>query len=709
MNRVATARAAWFVSGATVLLDAGTILLIVLNHGGNCCPNVIAAVAGFVYALVGALIVSRRHAVIGWSFIVAGLFAVLSAGSLEYLLRGIVNVPGSLPAQSVAASLWKWGTVPIITSIILMFLLFPDGRPLGPRWRPVVWFVLAAGALSVLGLMVEPGRVPGNFNDVGKHIANPLGIPALQSVLQVIRAAGNIALVLGGVAALLSLVLRFRRSVGEQREQLRWLVYAPLVGILCFALTGLTSALNVHFKPLDIFLFLFGLSAIVIGIPAAAAVAIMKYRLYDIDIVLNKTVVYAALAGFITAVYVGIVVGIGHAVGQGSNPNVGLSILATGVVAVAFQPVRSRVQRFANRLVYGQRATPYEVLSEFSSRMAGAYANEDLLPRMARILAEGTGASGAKVWLRVGGELRCEAAWPAGSTAGPRPESVAVVDGLDPVFDDATATYPVHHGGELLGALTLMKVRGERLAPAEDKLATDLASQAGLVLRNIRLTEELLLKLDELAASRQRIVAAQDEERRRLERNIHDGAQQQLVALAVKLRLARTLAAKDPVKASGLLQQVESEVTEALEDLRDLARGIYPPLLADKGLVAALQGQARKSPIPVRIEADAIGRYSQDLEAAVYFCVLEALQNVAKYARGTQAVVRLTAAGGRLAFEVEDDGAGYDTSKTSYGTGLQGMADRLAALGGDVAVTSVPGHGTRVHGRVAVAELEPVG
>jgi len=150
-------------------------------------------------------------------------------------------------------------------------------------------------------------------------------------------------------------------------------------------------------------------------------------------------------------------------------------------------------------------------------------------------------------------------------------------------------------------------------------------------------------------------------------------------------------------------------VPGALEARGARAGGIYPPLLADKGLVAALQGQARKSPIPVRIEADAIGRYSQDLEAAVYFCVLEALQNVAKYARGTQAVVRLTAAGGRLAFEVEDDGAGYDTSKTSYGTGLQGMADRLAALGGDVAVTSVPGHGTRVHGRVAVAELEPVG
>src|SRR5207253_5495092 len=149
--------------------------------------------------------------------------------------------------------------------------------------------------------------------------------------------------------------------------------------------------------------------------PAATAVAILKYHLYDIDVVINKTVVYAALAAFITLVYVSIVVGIGAAIGKGSNPNLGLSILATAVVAVAFQPVRERVQKLANRLVYGKRATPYEVLSEFSSRMAGAYATEDLLPRMARILAEGTGAQSARVWLRVGSALKAGGSWPSGA------------------------------------------------------------------------------------------------------------------------------------------------------------------------------------------------------------------------------------------------------------------------------------------------------
>jgi signal transduction histidine kinase len=435
-------------------------------------------------------------------------------------------------------------------------------------------------------------------------------------------------------------------------------------------------------------------------------IAVLKYRLYDIDVVINKTMVFGGLAAFITAVYVGIVVGIGAAIGQGSKPNLALSILATALVAVAFQPVRERVQRFANHLVYGVRATPYEVLSEFSSRMAGAYAAEDLPPRMARILAEGTGSREATVWLKVGAELRAEASWPAETEA---PDTLALADGELPEIAGASLVLPVRHRGDLLGALSLTKLPGERLTPTEEKLAADLASGAGLVLRNVHLTEELLARLEELRASRQRLVAAQDAERRRLERNIHDGAQQQLVALAVKIRLARQLGAKDPGKANDLLEQTEGEVSQALEDLRDLARGIYPPLLADQGLVAALSGQVRRSPVPVEIHADGIGRYPQDAEAAVYFCCLEALQNVAKYAGASKATIRLLGDDKHLTFEVRDDGRGFDPEARGYGTGLQGMADRLAALGGELEVRSSPGKGTTILGQLPVLELEPVG
>jgi len=208
--------------------------------------------------------------------------------------------------------------------------------------------------------------------------------------------------------------------------------------------------------------------------------------------------------------------------------------------------------------------------------------------------------------------------------------------------------------------------------------------------------------IEDLRASRQRLVAAQDGERRKIERNIHDGAQQQLVALSVKLRLADALVERDVSKARETLAQLQGELHVALENLRDLARGIYPPLLADQGLAAALEAQARKSPVLVRVEPDGVGRYAPEIEATVYFCALEALQNVAKYAQASTATVRLHAGDGTLQFEVADDGLGFDPASTGYGTGLQGMADRLDAAGGSLRVTSATGAGTVITGVVPI-------
>jgi signal transduction histidine kinase len=208
------------------------------------------------------------------------------------------------------------------------------------------------------------------------------------------------------------------------------------------------------------------------------------------------------------------------------------------------------------------------------------------------------------------------------------------------------------------------------------------------------------MRLEELHASRQRLVGAQDEERRKIERNIHDGAQQQLVALAVKQRMTASLIGKDDERASAMLAELQIETNAALDDLRDLARGIYPPLLADRGLAAALEAQARKAALPVSVDADGIGRFPQDVEATVYFCTLEALNNVAKYADATRATVRLSNGNGELRFEVTDDGRGFDTASTGYGTGLQGMGDRLAAIGGELSVRSAPGSGTTIAGMV---------
>jgi signal transduction histidine kinase len=270
-----------------------------------------------------------------------------------------------------------------------------------------------------------------------------------------------------------------------------------------------------------------------------------------------------------------------------------------------------------------------------------------------------------------------------------------VRDGRLPDIEGADRSFAIREGPELLGALSVVKPRQEPLTPAEEKLLADLAGQAGLILRNVRLIEEL-------RASRQRLVTAQDEERRRLERNIHDGAQQQLVALSVKMRLIEVMAERDPFRAKVLAAEARVESQDALDDLRDLARGIYPPLLADQGLAAALEAQARKAAVPVEVHPDGIGRYPQEAEATAYFCVLEALQNVAKYAAATRVEVSLSEEDGNLHFSVTDDGGGFDVATTPKGAGLQNMSDRVEAVGGRLEVSSTPGAGTTITGRIPV-------
>ena len=399
------------------------------------------------------------------------------------------------------------------------------------------------------------------------------------------------------------------------------------------------------------------LNSFVLGIaflafPLSVGIAVLRFHLYDLDVVVKKTVVYAALALFATIVYLALVVGLGATFGRGSSF---LTMVAAVIVAVTFQPVRAWLTRFANRIVYGKRATPYEVLTEFSERVGDAYADEDVLPRMARVLGEGIGAERADVWLAVDQELRDVAAWPSEEVSA---ASIPLPNGTVPEIDGVDRVYPVQHAGELLGALAIRKPPSDPVTPSDEKLIGDLAGQAGLVLRNVRLTEALKLRLEDLRAAQKRLVSAQDEERRKLERNIHDGAQQQLVALQVRQRLVEQLIEREPARAKEMVAQLQVDTGAALQDLRDLARGNYPPLLADEGLAAALTAQARKASLPVAVEAAGIGRFSPSVEAAVYFSVLEALQNVAKYAAASAAQVLVANGDGELRFEVCDDGRG---------------------------------------------------
>jgi signal transduction histidine kinase len=661
----------------------------------------IAFVLSFaMFPVIGYVLAIRRpENSIGWLMLGIGTFFGLTAilTSLgEYLLYS-----GDRDTALVLLAFDSPSWVPVVVlPVTFLLLLFPDGHLPSPRWRWFAW-VLGVGLTVVyFAILLDPGPLA---ESLVPDAPNPLGIDALGSFLDVAQAV-ILVIPIGVIASLTALVMRFRRSSGVERLQLRWLLTAAVFVALLYA-GAMLGSIPHSWGGEDQPGWLTVLQNIVIPsfvlIPIAIGVSILRYRLFDIDIVINKAVLFGALAVFITVVYVAIVAGVGAIVGGQTSPV--LSAAAAAIVALAFQPARRRAQRFADRLVYGKRATPYEVLSAFSERVGQTYANEDLLPRMARALGEGTVAARADVWVRVGEELRAEAQWPEDAL----PADVRSIATADP-FASASSVYePVLHQGELLGGLSIEKKPGDAITATEEKLVQDLAAQAGLVMRNVVLTEQLMDHIEQLRASRKRLVSAQDAERRRLERNLHDGAQQQLVALAVKLRLAEQLTERDPPKARELLGDLQSETGEALENLRDLARGIYPPLLADKGLVAALESQARKSTVPVTIESNDVGRYAPEAEAAVYFSCLEALQNVAKYAEAGRATVSLSDGDGRLRFEVTDDGVGFRPDATSYGTGLQGIADRLAVLEGSFEVRSAPGSGTTVVGVVPVTTRPP--
>ena len=649
------------------------------------------------FPLIGYVLASRRpENSIGWLMLGMGVFFGVGAtvSSLGWYLLHAGRRDAGLVLLAFDSPSW----VPIVVlPVTFLLLLFPDGHLPSPRWRWFAWGVGVGLTVVYFAILLDPGPLE---SPPVPAVPNPLGIEALGPILDVAQAL-ILVIPIGVLGSLAALVLRFRRSAGIERLQLRWLLTAAgFVALLYSAalFASLGSSWGGGGEPGWLLLLQELVIPSFVLIPIAIGVSILRYRLFDLDVVINKAVLFGALAVFITVVYIGIVVGVGALVGSQASPV--LSAVAAAVVALAFQPLRRRAQRLADRLVYGKRATPYEVLSAFSERVGQTYAAEELLPRMARALGEGTVAARADVWVRVGDELRPEAACPSDA---PAPSGRSILDAAgDGEITRSSMLEPVRHHGEVLGALSIEKRPGESLTATEEKLVTDLAAQAGLVLRNAGLTADLRATIEELRRSRQRLVTAQDEERRRLERNLHDGAQQQLVALNVKLGLLERLVERDPSQARTIAGQLQGEANEALEELRDLARGIYPPLLADKGLVAALESQSRRSAVPVSIEADGVGRYAREAEAAVYFSCLEALQNVAKYASASRATVRLMDGSDRLRFEVADDGVGFDTASSSYGTGLQGIADRLAALDGELELRSAPGEGTVLAGSLPV-------
>lgn len=416
----------------------------------------------------------------------------------------------------------------------------------------------------------------------------------------------------------------------------------------------------------------------------------------------------ALTAAFVLSVYVTVQIGLRLLVGAGSGADLILAVTATGLVAVAFQPVRGRVRGLANQAVFGKRADPYQVLADFSARLSGPEAGEELLPSMARLLAEATSAVRAEVWMRSGAYLFDVARWPAGD--GSEKKQRLLGDRL-PERAPFVRSAEVRHMGELLGALFVQVAEGDELRPMEEKLLGDLAAQSGLLLRSLRLDHELGMQLEQIShqavrlrASRRHVVTAHDAERRRLERDIHDGAQQNLIALAVRLRVAAMCAAGDPARSLAMVKELRVEVEQARATFAQLARGLRPQLLSEHGLWPALRDHARSLDVAVVITARNARRLQPEVEAAVYFCCVEALQNAAKHAHAGRIEIDLEMEAGEFIFRVRDDGVGFDLARQRNGFGLQNMADRLVAAGGRLEVESRRDRGTIVTGRIRVAK-----
>jgi signal transduction histidine kinase len=678
---------AWALWIVTMTMTVGALVLVWLNRAlsEDTWFVVVAIILVLGYATTGVVLASRfPRNPIGWLFMIAG-FAFISGGVVDEWGRyALITESGSLP--DFAVWLGTWASVPAAV-IPLIFLLFPDGHPPTPRWRPLVVVLVACTAIAVVVAMFRTSTVSFGEADTVVDVANPYTVPLFEGTVGTILAWGaGLALLAGSFAAVASLVLRFRRAEGETRQQIRWLATAAAMAglsLIAVIVTGIIAGEDGTSTANDVAFFCLVVSAGV-GVPVATGIGVLKYRLYDLEIVVKKTLVFAVVATLLTALYgfllflvPVLVVGVGS--GTGFSP---WQFLVTILIALSFAPIRRRARALADRIVYGGRATPYEVLSDFSERLGETYSTDDVLPRMTQLLAASTGASQVVVLLKSGERLVPSTTWPEG------------VDGAPPTAPDRDLeVFPVIHQGEELGAIVLRMTARDPMNPSKEQLVRDVASQAGLVLRNVRL-------ISDLRESRRRIVTAQDERAKRLERDIHDGAQQQLVALAVRLRLAEQMIDRDPARVRPMLAELQDEANGALENMRDLARGIYPPLLADKGLAAALEAQARKAALPVTIEGDGSGRYRADVEATVYFCTLEALQNVAKYAQASVVTVSLHPGEGELTFRIVDDGRGFDPSATTAGTGIQGMRDRVEALGGSLTIESASGRGVTVTGRV---------
>jgi signal transduction histidine kinase len=601
------------------------------------------------------------------------------------------------------------------------------------------WSAAACGVVSLaLTPFVATAMALGTVVATGSLLSLPTGVPSRRrwSVLGLVgavAAAGLWIVPLRGVAlgagiscGVLGAVRSIQRSTPQGRRRIEAVLIAVVAAVeLALGLVVAAVLLGWTAWTAEIFL------AAGLALPASTLLAISPRVSSWVERTLNVVVVGGGLLALATGVVVVVLAGLGGRPQGHQREAVVISLLAAGVAAVVQPSLAGRLRTAANRLVYGTVDSPDDVARAFGARLSRAVPLDELLLQLAETLRRALRLEAAEVWTGSEGRHHLAAAVPH-VTARPlsmRPEEVDVVLRSGPSGGSWVELWvpelarrhepsrsriaPLAHAGRLLGLVAVRRpVDADPFDERDDQVLADLTRQMGAALYNVELdnalaasVEELRRTNDELRASRARVVASGDAERRRIERDLHDGAQQHLVALAVKLRLAAdSLADGDAADATVLLDEMRGDLTDTIAELRSLAHGIYPPLLASGGLAEALPAAAARAALPATVERCPLGRYPPEIETAVYFCCLEALQNAAKHA-GPGATVRIEAeeGDGVLVFVIRDDGAGFEPGSRA-GQGLSNMTDRIGAVGGTLEVHSEAGTGTRLCGRLPLPD-----
>jgi signal transduction histidine kinase len=732
MNARTATRLAWSLWVACLVLIALSLLLDflltydILSYPWQIRINhrilypiyaVLTGVVSLVYPTIGALIVSRLpRNPIGWIFCGVGLLYQIQHFTLAYSNYALAE-SFALPWGQYVGWFSTWiGFAGLILAGIFLMLLFPDGHLLSRRWRIVMWAAILGATLAALADAFYPGRLVTHG-----YVENPFGAMGVfggwltaYASLPVSKLLASALLLVSTLAALFSPLVRLRRASGDARQQLKWFLYAAMPAAVClsaFLVEAMISNyamivmfkmwstldINVGNKSYNLFYASSYVPAFALLILAVfTCVAILRYKLYDIDLLINRTLVYGALSACVIGTYMLALVGLGVLFQVRGNP--AISLLATVVVAVLFQPLRTRLQRSVNRLMYGERDDPSAVTSRLGRRIEATLAPEAMLPTVVETIAQALKLPYVAILLKDGEGFRSAAAY---GSPGAEPEAL-----------------PLVYQREEIGRLVIAsRAPGEQFSTGDRRLLEDLARQAEVAVHAVRLTADL-------QRSRERLVTTREEERRRLRRDLHDGLGPTLASFALKLEGVRKLVRRKPEDAEVLLSRLTEQTQDTVMDVRRLVYGLRPPALDDLGLVAAIRQQAEshgfvaheafsgatgdgvsgETGLVFSLEAPGnMPTLPAAVEVACYRIAQEAITNVARHAYAKTCRVRLSVDRGAsvLELEITDDGAGIPGDRVA-GVGLSSMRERAEELGGTCKVEPGPQGGTRVLARLSL-------